>query len=336
MNLENALLRGTRALQPSATSTPEGCLYYVTDELKLEQVRSGAWVSYSGSASAISQLTGDVTAGPGSGSQVATIGNDKVVTAKILDANVTLAKIVGVSAASRLIGRGAAAGAGVQQEIALGTNLSMSGTTLNATGGSGASVGPAFTAPVDAQFSWVNQGTASVNSADQGILLTAPAAAGIALRIRKKAAPATPYTVTVAILPTFGIQTNAGAYYGMLFRQSSNGKISAFLLYQVPNGEMLSIKFDDPSTFNAIYTPPGNPLQSSLNVPQNNIPLMWLRLADDGTNRSMSYSIDGYDFTTFHTIGRTDFITPDEVGFFTNSQNATTGSKIRLLSWKEA
>lgn len=48
--------------------------------------------------SGITQLTGDVTAGPGSGSQVATIANNAVTTAKIANNSVTTAKMVQLGA----------------------------------------------------------------------------------------------------------------------------------------------------------------------------------------------------------------------------------------------
>jgi hypothetical protein len=46
---------------------------------------------------------------------------------------VTYAKIQNISSATRLLGRGSAAGAGSPQELLLGTGLTMSGTTINAT-----------------------------------------------------------------------------------------------------------------------------------------------------------------------------------------------------------
>lgn len=78
-------------------------------------------------------LTGDVT-GSGTGSFAATIANKAVTYAKIQD----------VSGASKLLGRGSLAGAGVTEEISIGSGLTLTGTTLSASGGgSGDVVGPA-------------------------------------------------------------------------------------------------------------------------------------------------------------------------------------------------
>lgn len=90
---------------------------------------SGTTLNATDTDTGITQLTGDVTAGPGSGSQAATIPNNTVTYAKMQD----------VSAASKLLGRGDS-GSGDPQEINLGTGLSMSGTTLN-----GTSTSPGYT-----------------------------------------------------------------------------------------------------------------------------------------------------------------------------------------------
>lgn len=75
-------------------------------------------------------LTGDVT-GSGTGSFAATIASNAVTYAKMQD----------VSAASRVLGRGSAGGAGDVEELTLGSNLSISGTALSAVGLSGTNTG---------------------------------------------------------------------------------------------------------------------------------------------------------------------------------------------------
>jgi hypothetical protein len=90
----------------------------------IQEVSVGNGVEFSGSGIRRSALTGDVTAS--AGSNTTTIANDAV----------SYAKMQNVSAASKLLGRGDS-GSGDVQEITLGTGLSMSGTTLSATGGGG-------------------------------------------------------------------------------------------------------------------------------------------------------------------------------------------------------
>jgi Repeat of unknown function (DUF5907) len=108
-----------------AAASATGAIYYRSAVNTWATVTIGTALTFTTGTLDRAALTGDVTASVGA--NATTIANDAV----------TYAKMQNVSAASLLIGRGSAAGAGDPQEITLGTNLAMSGTTLNATGGGG-------------------------------------------------------------------------------------------------------------------------------------------------------------------------------------------------------
>lgn len=205
--------------------------------------------------------------------------------------------------------------------------------------------GPIFplTKPIDDQFSWVNQGASTVSTTRGGILLSAPAGAGDNIRIRAKTAPATPYVITALINPVSGKQTGAASTYGLGFRQSSDGRLHLLLMHQSELGELLSCKFTNPTTFSAAFAQSGQanavagfgPLATVNNV-RINFPLRWLRIADDGVNRIVSYSPDGIEWVDFNSVARTNFLTADQVCFFVNANDAAVATSARLLSWKEA
>jgi hypothetical protein len=96
-------------------------------------------------------LTGDVT-GSGTGSFAVAIGALKVLTSMVANAAITLGKIANASGNSKLLGSGATGSGASYSEISLGTNLSMSGTTLNAAGGTAASTTEVLTGTDTAKF----------------------------------------------------------------------------------------------------------------------------------------------------------------------------------------
>ncbi|HUR65471.1 MAG TPA: hypothetical protein VMZ03_03905 [Chitinophagaceae bacterium] len=89
-------------------------------------------VSITVPAAAITQLTGEVTAGPGSGSVAATISSDAVTFGKMQ--NISTNKLIGRSTAST----------GDPEEISIGAGLSLSAGTLTNTGSGGGAATQGF------------------------------------------------------------------------------------------------------------------------------------------------------------------------------------------------
>jgi len=185
-----------------------------------------------------------------------------------------------------------------------------------------------FTAPVNANYAWVNQGSATVSTSQDGILLSAPTNSGDGLRIRKKAAPATPYTITAFM--AFNTYPQNYNSVGLCFRESSSGKLHTFGVTYSGNLYLGSTKWNSETSFGSDYA----------NQPAVPTGIMrgagWIRIGDDGTNRKCWYSSDGKTWLQYHTISRTDFMTANEVGFFMNINNTTYPGTLTLLSWKEA
>ncbi len=189
------------------------------------------------------------------------------------------------------------------------------------TGSTWASFGPVYpmTPPDDSQFSWINQGSATVDATRGGITLTTPASSGsFNIRLRKMTAPATPYTVTVAYLFTVLQTTNSHA--GVAFRQSSDGKLHCVGDFQGTSNRLVGFDMSSVTAHSATV------LDQTVGTTGG---VHWIRLADNGTNRIVSTSPNGYDWIPMYTIGRTSFLTADEVGFFVNNDYST----ITILSW---
>jgi hypothetical protein len=196
-------------------------------------------------------------------------------------------------------------------------------TNTEPTSVGGGSIYPDFTSPALGDFTWVNQGTATTTTnANGGIFVEDATAGSLNIRVLKKSAPGTPYTVTTAWLPQLGNNNFSGVAIG--FRQSSDGKLVVFSLRASSGLNLVSDKYSSATAFSASYT--NEVVYTGGNV-------MFLRITDNGTNRICSWSTDGYNFRVFHTVGRTDFITADEVffGLYINTVIAAG----TLISWTQ-
>lgn len=176
-------------------------------------------------------------------------------------------------------------------------------------------------------FTWVNQGGATIDTSLGGVYLEAPISSSSNWRIRKKAVPAAPYTLDIAFIVN-GITGNyQGA--GIVLRDSGTGKLQTFGVEYTSTVTNIAVqKWSSATTFSANYVDvQHNPAEGG--------GVMFLRMVDDNTNRKSYFSRDGLHFQLMHSVGRTDFLTPDEIGFCANEQTNAAPCGMHLLSWHE-
>jgi hypothetical protein len=189
--------------------------------------------------------------------------------------------------------------------------------------------GMKLTPPVAGNFAWNNQDDATLDTSGPVIWMTDPANASLSLHLQKITAPATPWTVTALIRGSSFRHGSGASAFGMAYRQSSDGKLHQ--VYVSGGGDagnfanLFINKWSSSTAFAAHYAGFPNGLAE--------VPL-WFRLADNGTNRIISLSLDGIHWTTIHTIGRTDYMTADEVGWFGAAYgHASMDMRAGLYSW---
>lgn len=184
-----------------------------------------------------------------------------------------------------------------------------------------------------ANFSFVNTGTATwANSAAGPMTVTQPQNALTPLRLASQTPPATPYTVTAYLSPAGGYFVSGGqTYAGIYARNSGTGKLEAY--YSISSaisggvdGGIYMVRWNDANT---CCNGSGNGV-TDLNWVTNQ--LVGLRVANDGTNLTYSYSLNGGVTwnTTFTSAIATHLTTVNDIGFvFANigsSNQTATGA----------
>ena len=193
-------------------------------------------------------------------------------------------------------------------------------------GGGGNPNGVADTTPTLTDFAWVNQGDATATQRSYGIGMKAPRNSADNVRALVRSAPSTPYSIAVR-LRWINWRINYTPI-GLAWRDSASGKLQVFSVgttSSAPSFEL--VNWTNPTTFASTTVAPAP-------FSQNSSP-EWMRLRDNGTNRMCDLSTNGEDWTTIFSVGRTNHLTPDQVGFFINPIAASAVPDILLTihSW---
>lgn len=184
------------------------------------------------------------------------------------------------------------------------------------------------TTPPSSSWTTTTLGSATIAADRDGRLNTCPSAAGDNWRNEYRTlSPTSNYTFTV-YLETALYSSNLSKA-ALILRNSGSGNFISFG-HSYDTGSfggygIQTIKYSNPTTGIAIYNS-----QSVAQLPFG-LP-KWLRVRDDGTNRFFEFSDNGLNWMLHYSVGRTDYITPDQIGWGTDNSSGQTITA-RLRSW---
>lgn len=180
---------------------------------------------------------------------------------------------------------------------------------------------PTITRPSLTTWAWVNQGSATLTSSNGIETIIAPANAVPHLKIRTTSLPATPYTITARLTGT--TPTINYIRMGIGLRESATGKLRTIC---TSSGLNLAVE-----TWTDAVTYGGAVKQFTFYRAGD----LWLKIYNDGTNITWSYSGDGIYFDPVDVAVKANGFTTaaDQGFFFIDTNNATLGASVTLLSW---
>jgi hypothetical protein len=167
------------------------------------------------------------------------------------------------------------------------------------------------TLPINGNFSWINQGSATVADNGGGVILSTPNDTSESLHIRKVASLAPPYTVELGY-ENLCFPKNS-ALCGLCVGDSVSTKIITLINEASNFAQELNIdQWSSPTnSFNQL-------VGGNQTIP---IKLVFLKMHNDGTNRLYSWSNDGQNWVQIYSEGNTTFITENYVGFGVATEN---------------
>lgn len=197
--------------------------------------------------------------------------------------------------------------------------------------GSGQTYEAAWVVPPTGGWSWVNQGGATISSANDRETLVAPAQGNSSnVRLRVRTAPSAPYVLTARLLPLVFTKNYLGA--SLVIRESGTGEFIQFkFVYASTQPELAVEQWTSPTSFS-----------SSVRSVLIDKPIEWLQIEDNNTNHIFRVSRSGFsgDWIEVYSQSRTAWMaTPDQIGFAADAQNVSTpnfDAILSILSWEEA